>query len=179
MALLVAGEPPSASSGTAVALGVGRPVAGLADAPQSHREALLALGVIAALPQLGPVARFDALGPYALLAPLALLPPDAAPLPAALSALARATDGAELLSTLRAVLDAGDDVAGAAAALHVHRSTLHRRLRRVAELRGATWATAPRGWCSTRGWCSPSAAPTKALAAIWAAVRRSTATRRL
>ncbi len=59
------------------------------------------------------------------------LPPTPVP---ALQRLGAAGDGAELLTTLRTVLDAGDDLTGAAAALHVHRSTLHRRLRRIEEL---------------------------------------------
>lgn len=113
-------------------LGVGESDA-LDGAPAAYRDALLALTVILAVPRLGPVARFADLGAYGLLAPLAGA---AATLPEPLRRLAAAEDGAELTETLRVVLDAGDDVTGAAATLRVHRSTLHRRLRRVEELTG-------------------------------------------
>lgn len=123
-------------------IGVGRHVPEPAHAARSHYEAVLALRVASAVPTFGPVASFALLGAHGLLAPLAF-PADGAsppPPPAALAMLATAPDGVELLATLRAVLDAGDDVAGAAAHLHVHRSTLHRRLRRVEQLTGADLA---------------------------------------
>lgn len=141
VALLVGG-PAELDAGPGRLLGVGEPVPALADAATSHRQAVLALRVARAVPRFGPVAHAGALGPHGLLAPLAF-PPDGsapAPLPAALRTLAAAPDGPELLATLRAVLDRGDDVAGAAAALHVHRSTLHRRLQRVEALTGADLA---------------------------------------
>ncbi len=137
VALLAGAAPATAPTplGTSVA-------SDLAGVPTAHREAVLALRVARAVPALGPVAAFERLGPHGLLAPLAFPPADGAParLPAALRALETAPDGAELLGTLRTVLDAGEDVAGAAAALHVHRSTLHRRLRRIEQLTGADLA---------------------------------------
>jgi sugar diacid utilization regulator len=136
---LVLGDLPAL---TAPVLGVGAPAGALAGVPAAHAQAVLALAVARAVPALGPVARFERLGAHGLLAPLAFPPgggPPPAP-PAALVTLAAAPDGPELLATLRAVLDAGEDVAGAAAHLHVHRSTLHRRLRRVEQLTGADLA---------------------------------------
>lgn len=129
VALLSATAPPTDSQ---VVLGVAAADT-LALAPSAYSEARLALRVAWAVPHLGPVARFEALGPYGLLAPLAFgrTPPPSVP---ALDRLGAATDGVELLTTLRTVLDAGDDLTGAAASLHVHRSTLHRRLRRIEEL---------------------------------------------
>ncbi len=131
---LLAGD--AAGTGTADVpgpAGVGGPLRSLADTPEALRQATLAHHVARTVPRFGPVAHFAALGPHALLAPLALA---GTPPPRALATLAAAPDGAELLLALRAVLDAGDDVRGAAAALHVHRSTLHRRLRRVEQLTG-------------------------------------------
>jgi hypothetical protein len=136
--LLVATEPPT---GVALPLGVGAVVADLADARTSHAQAVCALRVARALPRLGPVARYDDLGPYGLLAPLAFAPETA--LPATLQRLLVADDGEELAATLRVVLDAGEDVSGAARTLHVHRSTLHRRLRRIEELTGADLGDGP------------------------------------
>lgn len=129
--LLTAASPPADFP---VPLGIGEAGA-LAGAPTAFAEARLALRVARAVPRLGPVARFAALGPYALLAPLAFDREARTSVPA-LQRLGAASDGGELLATLRIVLDAGDDLAGAAALLHVHRSTLHRRLRRIEELGG-------------------------------------------
>ena len=129
VALLSATAPPTDSL---FPLGVGEAGA-LAEAPSAFAEARVALRVALAVPRLGPVARFTALGPYALLAPLAFGQATVPAVPS-LERLGAAPDGAELLTTLRTVLDAGDDLTGAAATLHVHRSTLHRRLRRIEEL---------------------------------------------
>ena len=133
-AVIVLGD--GATPQTTLTLGVGAARTSLAEAPASHREAVLALLVAQAVPALGPVAHFADLGAHGLLAPLAF-PTDGSPpaaLPAAVETLGAAPDGPELLATLRAVLDAGEDTAGAAARLHVHRSTLHRRLRRIEQL---------------------------------------------
>ena len=128
--------------GGAATLGVGGPVPGLDGAADAHRQAVLAFRVALACPAFRPVAHFGALGPHGLLAPLAFPPGGGPPatLPAAIERLRAAADGAELLATVRAVLDAGDDMTGAASRLHVHRSTLHRRLRRVEQLTGAELA---------------------------------------
>jgi hypothetical protein len=120
----------------AVRAATGRPargLEGLRPALEQARAALLVLEVDAAR---GPAAAFDALGGWAPVAELWLRAGrPAEPSPPA-EALAAARGGAELLASAEAFLDAGADVSAAAAALHVHRATLHRRLERVGELTG-------------------------------------------
>jgi len=104
-------------------------------APASHRQAGLAAWSAQRLPGLRPVALHHGLGGPALLAAVARdLPETAAADPAGLAAVRAAPDGPELEATLLAFLDAAGDAARAAAALHVHRATLYRRLRRAEEL---------------------------------------------
>jgi hypothetical protein len=112
--------------------------ADLADAPDALTEAGRALRLAAAVPALGPLARWDALGSWGLVA--ALLG-DAAPAPPEplLRVLAH-PGGAELLEALEAVLDHAGDVAAAATALSMHRATLYRRLHRVEALTGLSLA---------------------------------------
>ncbi len=138
---LIAGDLPPALAPTGT-IGAGEPVASLADVATSHREAVVAHRVARAVPALGPVAHFGALGPYGLLAPLVLPGGGAAPVPrpAALTALEGEPNGPELLFTLRALLDAAGDVTLTARRLHLHRATLYRRLRRIETLTGADLA---------------------------------------
>lgn len=51
-------------------------------------------------------------------------------------AVLQAQDRGDLLATARAIVDNGGDVASAAAALHVHRTTLYYRVERIKELTG-------------------------------------------
>jgi len=73
-----------------------------------------------------PVVRWDRLGAYQLLAPLA-----GAPLPAPLQRLLDHPDGEPLVPTLEAYLDRAGDAATTAQALYIHRTTLYHRLRRI------------------------------------------------
>jgi len=84
-------------------------------------------------PRLGrDVVRWEELGAYQLLAPLA-----GAPLPASLQRLLDHPDGELLVATLEAYLDRAGDAQATAAALFIHRTTLYHRLRRIAEVSGA------------------------------------------
>jgi hypothetical protein len=73
-----------------------------------------------------PVVRWDRLGAYQLLVPLA-----GAPLPAPLQRLLDHPDGEPLVPTLEAYLDRAGDAATTAQALYIHRTTLYHRLRRI------------------------------------------------
>ncbi len=122
--------------GHARTAGVGHAAPRLTEAPASHRRAALAAWA-AARPglALGRAALHADLGGLVLLAAAARDLPHVDELqPAGLARLRAAPDGSELAATLLAFLDAGGDAARAAAALHVHRATLYRRLRRVEEL---------------------------------------------
>ena len=120
---------------------VGRLVAGvgevrttLTELRGSWREARLAAAVAAAVPSLGPVARWADLGLYRLLAglprhqlePLVLDPP--------VRRLLEADE--ELRSTVLAYLDRAGNAQDTAAALHIHRQTLYYRLNKVEALTG-------------------------------------------
>jgi hypothetical protein len=73
-----------------------------------------------------PLVRWDSLGAYQLLVPLA-----AAPLPAPLQRLLDHPDADPLVATLEAYLDRAGDARAAAAALFIHRTSLYHRLRRI------------------------------------------------
>jgi hypothetical protein len=73
-----------------------------------------------------PLVRWDRLGAYRQLLPLA-----GAPLPAALRRLLDHPDAEPLVATLEAYLDRAGDARAAAAALYIHRTTLYHRLRRI------------------------------------------------
>jgi DNA-binding PucR family transcriptional regulator len=101
-----------------------------ADARAALAEARTAASVATALGL--RIARWDALGAYQQLAPLA-----GAPLPATLRRLLEHPDAAPLVTTLETWLDRGGDAPASAAALFVHRTTLYHRLRRIEAITGA------------------------------------------
>lgn len=114
--------------------GVSAPFARLADAPHALREAEIA-ALCARAGQGGPVAAYDALGSWAVIASLWDGAGRPAP-PPAIVALATHRRGAPLIEALEGLLDHGGDVAEAAKALNMHRATLYRRLERVEEITG-------------------------------------------
>jgi PucR C-terminal helix-turn-helix domain len=73
-----------------------------------------------------PVVRWDRLGAYQLLLPLA-----AEPLPTPLRRLLDHPDAEPLVATLEAYLDRAGDARATAAALYIHRTSLYHRLRRI------------------------------------------------
>jgi hypothetical protein len=80
-----------------------------------------------------PVVRWDALGSYRLLAPLA-----GAALPAPLQRLLDHPDAEPLVATLEAYLDRAGDARATAAALFIHRTSLYHRLHRIEAITGAS-----------------------------------------
>lgn len=91
--------------------------------------------VLERLPAAGPVASLEDLGAWPQVARLwdACGRPER---PRLLEALLEHRHAADLIEALEATLDAAGDVAGAAERIHVHRSTLYRRLDLVEELTG-------------------------------------------
>jgi DNA-binding PucR family transcriptional regulator len=81
---------------------------------------------------LGPVARWESLGPYAILLQL----PDPGPVPEPLQRLLRHRSAPRLVATLRAFLDHAGSMPRTAEALHLHRTSLYYRLDRITELTG-------------------------------------------
>jgi len=129
----------AADTGGGVVAGIGEPRGGLEQLRGSWLQARLAAGVAAAVPALGPVARWSGLGLYRLLATLA--PAELAPL--VLDAAVRrllACGDAELVDTVRVYLDRAGNVQATAAALHIHRQTLYYRLGKAEALTGLSFA---------------------------------------
>ncbi|GAA3523304.1 helix-turn-helix domain-containing protein [Amycolatopsis ultiminotia] len=124
------GEPDAAVAG------VGEPVAGLAEAWQSHTHAVAAAKGARLLPDLGPVAEWAKLGAYAILMQI----PDAALLPGLVpepvARLLGDPKGARLAGTLRTFLDHGGSIPRTAEALHLHRTSLYYRLDRIRAISG-------------------------------------------
>jgi hypothetical protein len=109
-------------------------VSGRRERPGDARAALAEARTAASLaPALGlAVARWERLGAYQQLAPLA-----GAPLPATLRRLLDHPDAGPLVATLEAYLDRAGDAPASAAALYIHRTTLYHRLRRIEAITGA------------------------------------------
>ncbi|SEG78502.1 Sugar diacid utilization regulator [Thermomonospora echinospora] len=120
---------PAAGSHRSLA-GVGGARTELPEVPHSWREARLAVRAARAEPRLGPVASWNELGAYRLIA----APPTMHADPALLPLLDPAR--ADLLRTAETYLDHAGHVQRAAAALSVHRQTLYYRLSRIEALTG-------------------------------------------
>ena len=121
--------------GAPAIVAVGEVVDRLAAARDSLRTAHLALRVGLALPGLGPVVTWSALGVFRALA----LVPQGDIVPLALDERVRAllANGDDTLAaTAETYLDRAGDAQATAAALHVHRATLYHRLDRLRETTG-------------------------------------------
>jgi hypothetical protein len=110
----------------------------LASAWASYAQALQAARVAATVAEpFGDVVAWDDLGVYRLLVQLPAEQLDVAALHPGLRTLLEQPSRHILLHTLERYLDLAGDAQATAAALHVHRTTLHHRLRRVQEIAGA------------------------------------------
>ena len=105
----------------------------LVDLGEAVRRTRVTQAVVRAGASLDPVS-WDALGAWRLVVEAPEDLPVAAIHPAA--ATLAGLPQPDLMTTARTVLDLGGDVAGAAALLHLHRTTLYYRLDRIAELTG-------------------------------------------
>ncbi|MFC9546364.1 PucR family transcriptional regulator [Streptomyces sp. NPDC014603] len=124
-------ESAAGGRGPAPAAGIAQPRTGLADLGAAWEEAAAAARAALAEPRLGPVARWDSIGPYRL---LTALPPRAAHDPVAGPLLAPAHR--ELARTAETYLDLAGQAGRTAAELGIHRQTLYYRLSRVEQLTG-------------------------------------------
>ncbi|MFI9205442.1 PucR family transcriptional regulator [Streptomyces sp. NPDC053048] len=113
------------------AAGIGTPRRGLAELPDAWAEALAAARAAVADRRLGPVAAWEAIGPYRVLTGL---PAGRAADPAVLPLLEHAHT--ELARTAEVYLDCAGQAGRTAAALGIHRQTLYYRLGRVEQLTG-------------------------------------------
>jgi hypothetical protein len=131
------------------AAGIGEPCTGLGGVPGAWRQALAAARAARAESRLGPVARWDRIGPYRMLAALAPPPgfpgfPDSpgSPGPSAAGAPDPSVRALlepghrEMARTAEAFLDCAGQAGRTAARLGIHRQTLYYRLSRVEQLTG-------------------------------------------
>jgi len=127
----VPGGGPGTTSPAGAAAGVAAAREGLGELGAAWREAAAAARAVLAEPRLGPVAEWDAIGPFRL---LTALPPDVAHDPAVRALLG--TAHRELARTAEVFLDRAGQAGRTAAELGIHRQTLYYRLSRVEQLTG-------------------------------------------
>lgn len=114
---------------SAVVAGVGEAVPYAFDAYRSYTQARQSANVAASIPATGPVAHWNGLGAYRVLARVSLHDCADTIDPRVTRMLESAEP--ELLTTLEAYLDLGCDAQAAAAQLHLHRATLYYRLQKA------------------------------------------------
>lgn len=136
-ALLAAADAELADlAGVSVVVGVGDLLTTIAELPLGARQARSAARLGRSMPDLGRLVLWSDLGVMRLLAELIGDRSPATLIPAPVRRLLDDPDGASFVLTLEAYLGHGGDVAAAAADLHVHRSSLYSRLRRIEEVAG-------------------------------------------
>lgn len=113
--------------------GAGSVVESLAGVAQSRVEADWACTVAGRIPDHGPIAMWEELGVYQLLAGVADRPEQ---LPQSLRSLLESANGDMLIHTLEAYLDTGGDAQATAARLFLARGSLYYRLHRIEEIAG-------------------------------------------
>src|SRR5215472_1226554 len=119
-----------------VVAGIGDPQTRLCAAQRSHREALLAARVAAAIPTVGNVVRWRNLGAFRVLVQVPVGEDDQSSCidPRLLRLLSADED---LAATVETYLDLGCDAKRTAERLQLHRATLYYRLAKAAQLTGA------------------------------------------
>ncbi len=114
--------------------GVSSPFATVDDVATAYKHAVVAAQVAAVEPEIGPVSNWEHVGPYRFLADNLR---GKAALRSDLLDLLRDNDPmGEFTSTLEVYYDQGDSVSRTAERLHLHRTTLYYRLRRIKEIIG-------------------------------------------
>ncbi|MGW4031271.1 PucR family transcriptional regulator [Streptomyces sp. NPDC004838] len=124
------------SAGYRCAVGIGGNAQGLEGAADSYRQATTAMRAALLLPMFGNVTSWASLGPFALLLRVDFdqLAEDL-PFPGVRDLLGE-PEHQTLVLSLEEFLDRAGDATGTAAALHIHRTTLYHRLKRVEAITG-------------------------------------------
>jgi hypothetical protein len=127
-----------AQDGERVFVGIGDPVQDLAATSASYHHARAALDVAVRVPGMGSCLDWEQLGIYQLLSSLPISEPSAAAelLHPALRDLITSGRHGELIQTLEVFLDLGGDARAASEQLHLHRTSVYQRLRRIEALTG-------------------------------------------
>jgi sugar diacid utilization regulator len=129
---------PATGAGWRIALGFSDERERLQDAQCAYAHARAAARVASRVPEHSPVAGWDALGPYRVLAEV---PPDVPPeelLHPGLPRLFEPQAKESLVATLESYLDHGCDTKLTAEAMFVHRASLYYRLHQIEELTGTS-----------------------------------------
>ena len=124
------------AAGYRATAGIGSTVGELGRAHISYQQAVVATRAAAHLPGMGGVASWDSLGVFALLARLGPQELAATEYPAPLLRLVGRRNARVLITTVEVFLDSAGDAQRTARALHIHRTTLYQRLRRIEQLSG-------------------------------------------
>jgi sugar diacid utilization regulator len=111
-----------------------REVRALADLPQACEQARVAATVATRVRGVGDVLRWEELGSYATIAQARQAAHPADAIPECMARLLRLPDASWLVETLEVYLEAATDVTATASQLHIHRSSLYHRLRRIEEI---------------------------------------------
>ena len=125
----------AAESRQASAAGIGAPRTDLLDARASWQEARVAARVAATVPDAGPIAEWDALGVYRLLAADTRVDLAALVIDDAVRRLIEHPD-TELRHTVQVYFDHAGNAQLAARALHIHRQTLYYRIAKAEQVTG-------------------------------------------
>ena len=123
--------------GERVTCGIGTPRDGIDSAWESLRDSEIAARACVRVPRVGPIARYDGLGAYAVLMRLPDATLTAEILPPSLRVLLAHDPNGTLTETLAAYLDHAGNSPRTAEALHIHRTSLYYRLGRIREMTGA------------------------------------------
>jgi sugar diacid utilization regulator len=124
------------TAGAGVAIGVGGVRDSASELVESRREAELALRVARSATGHGPLAHWEDLEAYRLIAALIGTRDIGELLPGSLQALLADPDAQTLVPTVEAYLEHGGDAAATVGQLFIHRSSLYSRLHRVEKLAG-------------------------------------------
>ncbi|HYV16534.1 MAG TPA: helix-turn-helix domain-containing protein [Conexibacter sp.] len=108
-----------------------REVRSLVDLPQACEQARTAASVATRVRDAGDVLRWEELGSYATIAQARQAAHPADAIPECMARLLRLPDASWLVETLEVYLEAATDVTATASQLHIHRSSLYHRLRRI------------------------------------------------
>lgn len=122
-----------------ITVGIGSDTASLDQAWKSFEQALDAVRAANVFPHLGDVVAWNQLGGYALVARLASVGLTRDDAPAAVARLVEGDPSGRLLATVEVYLDEAANPQRTASILHIHRTTLHYRLRRAEEIAGISF----------------------------------------
>ena len=113
--------------------GVAENFASIDELPQAYRRATIAAQTAAVEPESATIASWETIGPYRIIG--TRLRTDG-PVSELLETLTQADTSGELLNTLEVVYDQHDNIKAVSGALHLHRTSIYYRLRKIRDIIG-------------------------------------------